>query len=173
MGPQAKSALPALSQALKNEKNPAVIVELITALAEIGPDASSTISLIAPYLNSGNIELRLIATYAMARFGKAAKAEVPQLEKSLQSGNGTENAVTLWALTKIDPSPKRSEKAAPMMAKVVTDHPNPDARVEAAISLGEYGIKTPEVKQALESATKDKNPQVKKAAEEALKKLNG
>ncbi|QDV17077.1 putative lyase [Gimesia panareensis] len=172
MGPQAKSAIPALTAVLKEEQNPRVIQELITALAEIGPDASSAISTIAPYLNSGNIDLRLIATYAMARFGKAAKAEAPQLEKSLDSSNGMENAVTLWALTKIDPTPTRAEKAAPVMAKVVTDHPNPDARLEAAISLGDYGIKTPEIKQALETATKDKDPRVKKAAEAALKKLS-
>lgn len=172
MGSQAKSAIPALTAALKEEQNPRVIQELITALAEIGPDASSAISTIAPYLNSGNIDLRLIATYAMARFGKAAKAEVPQLEKTIDSSNGMENAVTLWALTKIDPNPKRAEKAAPVMAKVVTDHPNPDARLEAAISLGDYGIKTPEIKQALEAATKDKDPRVQKAAEAALKKLS-
>jgi len=171
MGAQAKSAVPALTATLKDEKNPRVIQELVTALAEIGPDASSAISEIAPYLNSGNVDLRLIATYAMARFGKAAKAEVPQLEKSLNSSNGMENAVTLWALTKIDPTPQRAEKAAPLMAKIVTDHPNPDARMEAAISLGDYGIKTPEIKQALETATRDQDPRVQKAAKSALKKL--
>lgn len=173
MGPEAKSAIPALTAALKEEENPRVIQELITALAEIGPAAAPAISAIAPYLNSGNVDLRLVATYAMARFGKVAKAEVPQLEKTLNSSNNNmENAVTLWALTKIDPTPQRAEKAAPVMAKVVTDHPNPDARLEAAISLGEYGIKTPEIKQALEAASKDQDPRVKKAAAAALKKLS-
>ncbi|MCA9018318.1 MAG: HEAT repeat domain-containing protein, partial [Planctomycetaceae bacterium] len=170
-GPLGEPAVSALVNALGKEKDPRVAAELISALAEIGPRAAASIPLLIPYLSSGNRELRMIATYALARFGASAKSAVPPLEKELSGRNGMENTVTLWALTKIDPSPERAQKAAPRMAKVVTDHPNPDARLEAAISLGDFGIITPEIKQALEQGLKDKDPRVKQAAEAALKKL--
>ncbi|MFK7777342.1 MAG: HEAT repeat domain-containing protein, partial [Gimesia sp.] len=170
-GPLAKSATPSLSKALKLEKDQGVVMELITALAEIGPPAASAIPLITPYLDSDNAMLRVVATYALARFGKAAKSTVPTLEKDLAKHHEGENAITLWALSKIDPSPQRAKAAAPAMMKLVTEHPNPDARLEAAISLGEFGIKTPEIMETLKTAAKDKDPGVKKAAEAALKKL--
>jgi len=170
-GPLAKSATPSLSKALETEKDQSVVMELITALAEIGPPAASAIPLITPYLNSDDPMLRVVATYALARFGKAAKSTVPTLEKDLAKHHAEENAVTLWALSKIDPSPQRAKAAAPAMTTLLTEHPNPDARLEAAISLGEFGIKSPEITQALKTAAKDKNPEVKKAAEAALKKL--
>ena len=170
-GSLAKSAIPSLNKALKQEKDHHVVMELITALAEIGPSAASAIPLITPYLNSHDPMLRVVATYALARFGKAAKSTVPTLEKDLAKHHDDENAITLWALSKIDPSPQRAKAAAPAMATLLTEHPNPDARLEAAISLGEFGIKTPEITQALKTATKDKDPGVKKAAEAALKKL--
>ncbi|WP_299461189.1 HEAT repeat domain-containing protein [uncultured Gimesia sp.] len=170
-GPLAKSATPNLTQALQVEQNQGVVFELITALAEIGPPAASAIPLITPYVSSDNPLLRVVATYALARFGKAAAATVPILEQELKKNSADENAITLWALTKIDPSPERAKAAAPAMTELVTAHPNPDARLEAAISLGEFGINTPEIKKALETATKDKDPGVKKAAEAALKKL--
>ncbi|WP_298868330.1 HEAT repeat domain-containing protein [uncultured Gimesia sp.] len=170
-GSLAKSATPGLSKALKQEKDQQVVMELITALAEIGPAAASAIPQITPYLDSADPVLRVVATYALARFGKAAKSTVPALEKELAKRHEDENAVTLWALSKIDPSPKRAKAAAPAMTTLLTEHPNPDARLEAAISLGEFGIKTPEITQALKTAAKDKDPNVKKAAEAALKKL--
>lgn len=170
-GPLAKSMVPNLSKALKAEEDEHVVAELISALAEIGSPASSAIPLITPYLNSVNPELRMIAIYALARFGKASQSAVPVLEKELAARNGIERAVTLWALTKIDPNPNRAKAAAPVMADVITQHPNPDARLEAANSLGEFGIKSPQIKQALETATKDNDPRVQKAATAALKKL--
>ncbi len=171
-GPLAKSAVPSLKAALENEKDQTVIAELITALAEIGPPAADAIPLITPYVNSDDLVLRVVATYALARFGKLSESAVPLLEKELKSHNEHENAITLWALTKIDPSPARAKAALPALTDLLTKHPNPDARVEAAISLGEFGIKTPEIKQALQTATKDKDPRVQKAAETALKKLS-
>ncbi|WP_339732048.1 HEAT repeat domain-containing protein [uncultured Gimesia sp.] len=170
-GPLAKSATPNLTQALKMEQNQGVVFELITALAEIGPPAASAIPLITPYVSSDNPMLRVAATYALARFGKLANSAVPILEKELAKNSKDENAITLWALTKIDPSPQRAKTAAPAMTELVTEHPNPDARLEAAISLGEFGINTPEIITALKTATKDKDLNVKKAAEAALKKL--
>ncbi|QDT98390.1 HEAT repeat domain-containing protein [Gimesia aquarii] len=171
-GPLAESATPSLSQALKKEQDQRVVAELITALAEIGPPAASAIPLITPYLDSRDPILRVVATYAMARFGKSAKSVVPIMEKELAKHDEEENAVTLWALTKIDPSPTRAKAAAPILTKLVTEHPDPNARLEAAISLGEFGINTPKIKAALETASKDQDPQVKKAAEAALKKLS-
>ena len=172
-GALAKSATPNLIKALKTEKDPGVVMELMTALAEIGPSAATAIPQITPYLNSDDPLLRTVATYALARFGKAAKSAVPTLEKELAKRHENENAVTLWALSKIDPSPQRAKAAAPAMTTLLTEHPNPDARLEAAISLGEFGIKTPEITQALKTAAKDKDSGVKKAAEAALKKLGG
>ncbi|WP_278466246.1 HEAT repeat domain-containing protein [Gimesia maris] len=171
-GPLAKSAIPSLKEALETEQDQQVIFEIITALAEIGPPAAAAIPLIKPYVNSEDMVLRVVATYALARFGKLSESAVPLLEKELKLHNEQENAVTLWALTKIDPSPARAKAAIPALTDLLTKHPNPDARVEAAISLGEFGIKTPEITQALKTAVKDKDPRVQKAAEEALKKLN-
>jgi len=170
-GPLAESAAPSLTQALKIEQNQQVVAELITALAEIGPPAAAAIPLITPYVSSDDPVLRVVATYALARFGKVAQSAVPVLEKELTKRSKDENAITLWALTKIDPTPQRGKAAAPAMTELVTEHPNPDARLEAAISLGEFGINTPEIKQALVTAAKDKDPRVKKAAAAALKKL--
>ncbi|QDV50123.1 HEAT repeat domain-containing protein [Gimesia fumaroli] len=170
-GPLAESATSNLTNALKTEQNQAVVFELITALAEIGPQAASAIPLITPYVSSDDQMLRVVSTYALARFGKAAESAVPLLEKELTKNSDDENTITLWALSKIDPSPQRAKAAAPGLTELVTKHPNPDARFEAAISLGDFGINTPEIKQALKTATKDKDPRVKKAAEAALKKL--
>ncbi|MCA9023271.1 MAG: HEAT repeat domain-containing protein, partial [Planctomycetaceae bacterium] len=69
-GPLAKSAAPSLKEALEVEKDQSVIVEIITALAEIGPPAAAAIPLIKPYVNSDDLVLRTVATYALARFGK-------------------------------------------------------------------------------------------------------
>lgn len=170
-GVLAKSATPSLIKALKTEKDPGVAMELITALAEIGPSAAAAIPEITPYLSSDDPMSRIVATYALARFGKAAKATVPTLEKDLAKHHPDENTITLWALSKIDPTPQRAKAAAPALTALLTEHPNPDARLEAAISLGEFGIKTPEITQALKTAAKDKDPGVQKAAAAALKKL--
>ena len=148
-------------------------MELMTALAEIGPSAAAAIPQITPYLNSDDPMLRIVATYALARFGKAAKSTVPALEKDLAKHHEEENSITLWALSKIDPSPQRAKAAAPALTSLLTEHPNPDARLEAAISLGDFGIKTPEITQALKTAAKDQDPSVQKAAAAALKKLGG
>ena len=85
-------------------------MELITALAEIGPPAAAAIPLITPYLSSHDPVLRVVATYALARFGKAAQIQRSPLWKKISpNSTGDENAITLWALSKIDPSSPKSK----------------------------------------------------------------
>lgn len=170
-GPLGAPAVPALLKALNAEKDPRVAAEFISALAEIGPASAPAVPVLQTRLDSDDPELRMLATYALAKIGPKALGVVPYLEKELATSTGIEHTVTLWALTKIDPTPERALLAAPGMLTVIIEHPSPNARLEAAISLGELGVDTPEIRSALEMATKDEDPRVRVAAAAALKKL--
>jgi len=169
IGPEAKSAVPALIKALKTSE-PEVQVEILDALAQIGPAAKPAIPEAVELLGSPDPIVRYTAIYLLGQLGEAAEDAAPALEKIYSGPDEFGKAVAAWGLVKIDPTPENKRRAIPLMIESLS-HETPAVRLEAAELLGQIGSGNAKVKAALEKAAKDENESVRQAAEKALAKL--
>lgn len=100
LGPGAKSAVPALLQALKGPDN-AVRGAAIEALGEIHSEPETMIPLLMSYL--ANDGLNDEAAKALGNYGALAKGAVPQLLPMLKAPDKDARIAAAQALQKIDP----------------------------------------------------------------------
>ena len=105
-GPAAKSAVPALMQALKGPDK-SVYEGAIKALGNIHTDPDVVIPLLMTFLN--NDDLNDEAAIALANYGPLAKAAVPKIIPLLHAADDDAQAAAQDALLKIDP--EAAEKA--------------------------------------------------------------
>jgi HEAT repeat protein len=92
------------------------------------------------------------------------------LDKSTTSRDTFERTVAAWAVVRIAPGAESTQVALPLMIAAL-DLPNPEARIEAARTLGMIGDGSKPAMAALSKATSDDDETVRAAASEALKKL--
>lgn len=100
LGPGAKSAIPALLQALKGP-DPFVQGPAIEALGEIHAEPDTMIPLMMGYLD--NDKLNAEAAKALASYGALAKAAVPKILPLLHAPDKDARAAATQALQKIAP----------------------------------------------------------------------
>jgi hypothetical protein len=100
LGPGAKTAVPALIQALKGS-DAVVRGPAITALGEIHSDPDTVIPLLITYLDDDNLNDE--AAKALAHYGSLAKAAVPKILPMLHAPDKDARAAAVEALQKIDP----------------------------------------------------------------------
>lgn len=100
LGPDAKSAVPALLLALKGNDD-AVRGAAISALGEIHSEPETIIPLLITYLDNGNLNDE--AAKALGNYGVSAKAAVPKILPLLHAPDKDARAAAAQALLKIDP----------------------------------------------------------------------
>lgn len=100
LGPAAKSAIPALLQALKGNDT-AVRGAAIAALGEIHGEPETIIPLLITYLDNDNLNDE--AAKALGNYGALAKAAVPKILPMLHAPDKDARAASAEALMKIDP----------------------------------------------------------------------
>ena len=110
MGPAAKSAVPALVQALKG-KDTIVRGAAISALGKIHSDPEFVIPLLIGYLDDEGLNDE--AALALANYGSLAKVAVPKIIPLLHAPDKDAQAAAAEALKKIDPEAYTNAIKAP------------------------------------------------------------
>lgn len=87
IGPDAKAAVPALTEALKN-RDPDLREEAAKALGHIGPDAKTAVPVLIRALKDKVDGVRRDAVVALGCIGPDAKAAVPELAEALKDEDG-------------------------------------------------------------------------------------
>jgi len=178
MGPEARSAVPALIEVLRQEaqtdEEQQFRREVQFALAAVGPAARAAVPALVESLKSSDDGVRASALYALGKIGPGARAAVPVLRQKLRSENQIERLVSIMALLQIQPGERRlAAVAGPMLLKAL-DSEHELVRAEAAAALGRLGGSGPLAQRAipkLKELLKDESPHVRAMAAEALEKL--
>jgi HEAT repeat protein len=163
--------VPALAARLGEEQDSTVRDELLTILADFGPDAAEAVEAVTAALDDDLPRIRYTAAFTLGNIGPKAKSAIPALKKNIRNPDSFLKLVSAWALVQISPGDLDiGILAAPLLRKGLT-HAKPRVRLECVKALGMTGRKGPLVIRALRTASKDSDAEVRKAASELLKKL--
>jgi len=170
IGPEAVLAIPTLINTLDTD-DPEVRADVLTALAEINPGHESSIVAAVKHLDDFDPSVRYSAVFVLGRAGSAAKHAVSALSPWLKSRVEFDRVIAAWALVQIDTQPAFVKTAIPLMITALSLE-NPEARIEAAETLGRIGDgKNASILKALQAATKDEVVEVRAAAQKSLDNL--
>jgi HEAT repeat protein len=193
LGPKAKSAIPALIEALQ-EKDDQVLQAVAAALGAIGKDALQPLM---EALKSENPRVRAGAVFALGKLSSEAQAAAPALSKLLSSDN--DFRVRRWTARALGEIGAGARDAVPVLLKVWKDpdkrvaeysedaldiicqkdvspliqalkHEDPDVRAAAAEYLGKSRPRTIDAIRGLVDALKDRHPAVRLEAAKGLAK---
>ena len=195
-----ESAVPALVDALKNEKAQPYVLPVIAA---IGPAAKGAVTPLSAMIQAKDTSLQREAIIALAAIGEASKSTVPALIKavddtkyasrpaaafalgkikakeavpSLKNGlNQTDDPIlqlaSIWALLQIDPTNREYETIAlPKLIGALTSE-RPDMRREAVETLGRMGPRAKSAVPELQKRLKDDNAIVRRETLIALAEI--
>jgi len=168
LGPAAIAALPSMLEHAANDADASVRRQSLHGLAEIQAPPSQALPVAIASLNDPDANVRNAARYLLGSLGEEAHGTAPILRESLRRGDELERVLSAWALVHVAPSKENTQAAIPLLL-LALQHPNPRVRVETAITLGEIGAGSKEVRSALEAAQQDEDPLVKEAVAKALK----
>ncbi len=172
MGSKAAKAVPALTEALADER-PGVRREVAFALGAIGPEASSATPELFKLLGDDEENDDHAVEFALGRIGPGANAAIPALTRELESEDPFERGVSAWALAQIAPHDTDLAKILVPILIEGLDNDQPMVRAECANGLGKLGVNAADAVDALTKAAKDPEERVSSAATEALKKIKG
>lgn len=169
-GPGAKEAVPLLVRALQSPSTevrefavdalgriglePQTVVPAIVAEADLPPEHINY-ALLAPF--------RRLAARALGRYGPAATAAVPVLEKALQNEDPLYRAQAAWALWRISQHPQ----AIPALRAALKRNES-DTAFDAVLAVAEIGAGAKAVAPDLIEALDHPDPDVRRAAASAL-----
>jgi HEAT repeat protein len=157
MGPQAREAVPALVEALRDVR---IRDEVLKALGNIG---SETPEAAPAYLESLRIEgLRMLAAEKLERIGRPA---VPTLIDALKDEDPDIRETAARILGNLGP---QADQAVPALTAALKD-PDRGVSVQAAIALGKIGPRAKAAVPALFEALQD--PRVHEASMKALERI--
>ncbi len=141
IGPDAKAAVPALIEALKDE-NSEMRRRVAVALGNIGPDAKAAVPALIEALKDENKNVRDSAAVALGTLGPDAKAAVPVLIEALKDEGMVVRREAAGALGEIGPDAKA---VVPALIAALKDE---DWRVrgQAAEALGRIQKRKQEAK---------------------------
>jgi HEAT repeat protein len=132
MGPAAKEAVPALTEALKS-KQPDVRREAILVLGAIGDAALPAVPAIADAL--ADEHTRTAATFVLGQLNKIPADAEKKIRENFKSEDKTLATVSLWALARVHSDDKELRReATERLVESLTDK-DPFVRVAAARSL--------------------------------------
>lgn len=170
IGPKAKPAVPALIEAIQDERA-TTRNEVLFALAAIGPDAQEALPAVTRALKDEDPNVRYSACYALGRMGPSAKAAKPELQKCLDSDDEFLAMAGAWSLAQIDPAcPETAPKSVPVLVRGLADS-EAITRIQAAESLGRLGPLAKPALPALKAAREDPNQDVRAAVAAALERI--
>ncbi|MSR57705.1 MAG: HEAT repeat domain-containing protein [Planctomycetaceae bacterium] len=121
-------AVPALIEALKDEKSRSLVVLILTNL---GPDAKQATVALLGLLKDKNVEVRREALIALAQIGPSAEAAIPQLLAELKNEKSETRPGAAYALIKIG----AKKEVVPILAKTIQDPNNKLLREVSAWGL--------------------------------------
>jgi len=158
IGPDAKEAVPALLEALKEEKSPDVQREIILALGEIGSGTPDAVQALTAELDDKQDPMNVIAAaFALGKIGPDAKEAAEKLAAMMRGGDPFQRVVSAYALAEIYPD---SEKVQTVSVKSLIEglrREDPMVRLAAAKALVElqadHKILLPELKKFLDDAS--------------------
>ncbi len=168
LGPAAIAALPSMLEHAANDADASIRMQSLHGLAEIKAPAAQALPVAMASLDDPDAKVRNAARYLLGTLGKEAHAAAPLLRESLRHGDELDRILSAWALVHVEPSKENSQAAIPLLLTAL-QNPNPQVRLETAITLGTIGAGSPEVRAALETAQNDEDPLVKDAVSKALK----
>ena len=142
IGPEAKAATAALSQAIGDE-NCEVRKSAAVALGKLGSEAKEAAPALIRALNDSDYYVREYAAAALGKIGPEAKAAVPDLIQSLKDEYSDVRGVAAWALGVIG---QEAKAAVPDLIKVLK-HETGGVQWRAAWTLKTIG--TPEALNAI------------------------
>jgi len=200
IGPDAKPATPKLVQLIDSGVT-SVRRNAAAALGNIGPAVGEkAVAALIKTLSDYSQPVRQQALIALGKLGPLAAPAIPPIEQGLQEPLAFKPAAnaarTLWLL-KPDPEiPARALlaeleagdepwAAAHVLGEIGVElgvfdevaetlkSDNREARLYAAVALGEIGPKAANARPALERALDDEDEEVREAAEEALERIKG
>jgi HEAT repeat protein len=123
IGPDAKDAVPALTEAL-GSKQPQVPREALLALAAIGQPAASAVPRIAAMIDDGLH--RTAATYALGAIGKIPADIEAKVRANAKSADKLLSTASLWTLARLHPEDKeiRREVTERLVERLKAQDPN-------------------------------------------------
>ncbi|GAX41682.1 hypothetical protein NIES4075_26790 [Tolypothrix sp. NIES-4075] len=162
------SAVPALIQALKNDKEADVRKDAAEALGRIGEKAASAVpALIQALKNDKEANVRLFAASGLRGIGKEAASAVPALAEALKSDKEPDvRSIAVEALGRIG---EKAASAVPTLTEALKNDNEADLHSSAAEALGRIGEKAASAVPTLTEALKnDKEADVRLSAADAL-----
>ena len=139
-------------------------------LLESAPDVRQAIPALTAALADTSRDVRLNAAEAIGLMGPEAASAVPALIEAVKRHDGSGNAQVMaaWALAQTGPTAK---DAVPALIGLLSNHQQPTARREAALTLAAIGPDAVAALPALNTALADENGFVRVAAATALGKV--
>jgi len=188
-GPEAKAAVPALVEALKDKDRvredavralaqigPPAVTALVralkdkdenlrqqaaTVLGKIGAEAKAAVPALVEVLKDKDKNVRQQAAIALGKIGLGAKAAVPALVEALKDKDKNLRQQAAVALVQIGPP------ALGALIEILRDK-DENVRLQAAVALGQIGLEAETAIPALVEALKDKDEHVRQQAAVAL-----
>ncbi len=162
-GPGARSAIPALIEALDNDSTPGIRLYSARALGRIG--ANEAIPALTRAVRRTGPVAEAAAT-ALGRFGVAALESAPALIDGLDSPSPEGRARSAEALGSVG-----ATTAATRLIRVLQEDNSPRVRASAALALGALDCK--DAIPSLTKATRDTDLEARLAANQALSRITG
>ena len=147
-----------------NDENPLIRRVAIDVFASMGPDAVDIVPDLVSALGDFDMNVQWSAIQALRSIGKGS---VPELIYILEYEEEIITANILRTFAEL--GPLASDARAAILLKLT--HSNPEYRALAAEALGELGIRTDDVIQALNLLLNDPNKNVMQSANWSLKEL--
>jgi HEAT repeat protein len=145
-------------------------IDVAAALLQLDPDNRRALMVLEQALSDINLYNRQVAARALMRLGPAAKAAAPDLRRAAVDESVMLRYLAAAAWWKVD---DKNAKALALLTDAVKDRSAAtDARMQAALALGELGEDAKEAAPALLEALRDRNATVRNYAETALKKVD-
>ncbi len=132
IGPDAKDAVPALTEAL-GSKQPQVPREALLALAAIGEPAASAVPRIAAMID--DVLHRTAATYALGAIGKIPADVETKVRANAESPDKLLSTASLWTLARLHPEDKEIRRKVTERLVQRLKEQDPNVRAWAAQGL--------------------------------------
>jgi HEAT repeats/AhpC/TSA family len=165
VGPQTKTAIPVMAEALKDEAAP-VRAGAAAALYWIAAEAGAVVPALTRALEDGDSRVRQFSGMALGRIGPGARSAVPALIQLLVDEDTRVRAAATSALGRIGP------EAAAALVQALQKDKAARIRAAAAAALPAIPDRPPAAVPALIAAIKDADAGVRAAAARALKKID-
>jgi len=165
LGPDAKSALPMLTQQIK-EGDQNLRLSAFTAMIAIGPEEKD-VPILVDSLKSADPEFRRLAAEALAKMGPQARPAIPALLANLKGKDKALRLVAMRALKTIGPDAK---EAVPLLTEAMQES-DTEVAMTAALALAKIDGDSKAAVGFLRKTLRNSTGSLKKQAAQGLGEL--